>query len=151
MYVGVTEFLGGVQCCVETREHSAARHCTEFPLICHGGRRSRGVLVGVCDQSAIWINRVASKIVFQPLVPDTGAPLHEKFVFAVRQEFNVHFEFYLRNVTGGMRTLWKLLVLVSQSAQEAVRWREAREHNAPSLIVLGPLMVTEDVGHETLC
>merc|ERR1711916_348573 len=26
----------------------------------------------------IWINRVASEIVFQPLHPDTGAPLHEE-------------------------------------------------------------------------
>ena len=32
----------------------------------------------------------------------------------------------------------------------AVRLRKAREHNAPSLIVLGPLIVTEDVGHEAL-
>ena len=88
-----------------TREHSAARHCVEFQLICHGGRRSRGVLVDVCDQSAVWINRVASKIVFQPLEPDTGAPLHQERVIAVRQESNVHFEVYLRNVTGGMRTL----------------------------------------------
>ena len=84
------------------------------------------------------------------MLVSTGAPLHEKLVFAVRQEFNVHFEFYLRNVTGGMRTPWKLLVLVSQSVQEAVRLRKAREHNAPSLIVLGPLIVTEDVGHEAL-
>ena len=42
-----------------------------------------------------WINRVASKIVFQPLVPDTGATLHEERVIAVRQESNVHFEFDL--------------------------------------------------------
>ena len=82
--------------------------CIEFPLICHGGRRSRGVLVVVCNQGVYWIHRVASKIVFQPLVPDTGALLHEQFVCAVRQEFNVHYEFYLRNVTGGMRTPWKL-------------------------------------------
>ena len=32
---------------------------------------------------------------------DTGAPLHEERVIAVRQELNVHFEFNLRNVTGG--------------------------------------------------
>ena len=56
-----------------------------------------------------WINRVACKIVFQPLVPDIGAPLHEEHVIAVRQESIVDFEFYLRNVTGGMRTPWKLL------------------------------------------
>ena len=51
-----------------------------------------------------WINRVASLLCFKPLVPDTGAPLHEERVIAVRQELNVHFEFYLRKVTGGMRT-----------------------------------------------
>ena len=38
------------------------------------------------------INRVASKIVFQPLVPDTGARLHEERAIAVRQESNEHFE-----------------------------------------------------------
>ena len=32
----------------------------------------------------------------------------------------------------------------------AFRLPKAREHNAPSLIVLGPLIVTEDVGHEAL-
>ena len=37
-----------------------------------------------------WINRVASNIVFQLWVPDTGAPLHEERVIAVRQELNVH-------------------------------------------------------------
>ena len=49
-----------------------------------------------------WINRVASFLVFQPLDRDTGAPLHEERVIAVRQELNVHFEFYLLNVTGGL-------------------------------------------------
>ena len=48
-----------------------------------------------------WINRVASFIVFQPMDPDTGAPLHEEREIAVRQELNVLFEFYLWNVTGG--------------------------------------------------
>ena len=33
--------------------------------------------------------------VFQPLDPDTGAPLHEEREIAVRQELIVHFEFYL--------------------------------------------------------
>ena len=51
-----------------------------------------------------WSNRVGSKIVFQPWVPDTGAPLHEVRLIAVRKESNALFEFYLRNVTGGLRT-----------------------------------------------
>ena len=42
-----------------------------------------------------WINRVASFLVFQSLVLDTGAPLHEEREIAVRQELNVHVEFYL--------------------------------------------------------
>ena len=74
-------FSGGVRCCVETREHSAARHCVEF----HSS----------ATEVQFWINRVASYFVFQPLDPDTGAPLHEEREIAVRQELNVHFEFYL--------------------------------------------------------
>ena len=31
----VTEFSGGGQGCLETRKHSAVRHCDGFPLICH--------------------------------------------------------------------------------------------------------------------
>ena len=68
LYVGVTVFSGGVRCCVETREHSAARHCVEF----HSSATEDA------DQGKqFWINRVASFVVFQSLDPDTGAPLHE--------------------------------------------------------------------------
>ena len=52
----------------------------------------------------LWTNRVASEIVFQSLHPDTGAPLHEERVTAVREEPNVHLEFYLQGVTDGMRS-----------------------------------------------
>ena len=31
----------------------------------------------------IWVNRVASEIVFQPVYSDTGAPLHEECVMTV--------------------------------------------------------------------
>ena len=68
----VTEFSGGVQCCVETREHSAARHCVEF----HSSA-TEDVDHVTLWQGAILVNCVASKIGFQPLDPDTGAPLHE--------------------------------------------------------------------------
>ena len=49
----------------------------------------------LCGKVQFWINRVASKIGFHPLDPDTGAPLHEERVIAVRQESNVHFVFNL--------------------------------------------------------
>ena len=67
----------------------------------------------------------------------------------MRQESNVHFEFYLRNVTGGMRTPWKLLcVSVAEcTGGGQVAWK--LEYTMP-IIVLGPLIVTEDVGHEAL-
>ena len=55
----------------------------------------------------IRINRFASKIVFQPLDPDTDSQLHEERVFSVRKKPNSHIEFYQRDVTGGMRTPWK--------------------------------------------
>ena len=67
LFVGVTEFSGGVRCCVETREHSAARHCAEFPSIYHEGRRPRGCGWRLLIKVQFWINRVASNIVFQPL------------------------------------------------------------------------------------
>ena len=34
--------------------------------------------VKASDEERIWINRVASEIVFQALHPDTGAPLYEE-------------------------------------------------------------------------
>ena len=58
----------------------------------------------------LWANCVASEIVFQSLHPDTGAPSHEKRVTAVREESNLHLEFYLQGVTDGMRSPWKLHV-----------------------------------------
>ena len=46
-----------------TREHSAARHCVEF----HSSATEdvdHEALIGVCEQRAIWINCVASKLCF---------------------------------------------------------------------------------------
>ena len=48
--------------------------------------------VKVSDEKRIWINFVASETVFQALHPDTGAPLYEERVTAVREESNLHFE-----------------------------------------------------------
>ena len=47
----------------------------------------------------IWMNRVASEILFQPLHPDTGAPSHDECVIAVREEPTSHLEFHQRDVT----------------------------------------------------
>ena len=42
----------------------------------------RGAFSNTLMKERIWINRVC-EIVFQPLLPDTGAPLHEERVMAV--------------------------------------------------------------------
>ena len=44
----------------------------------------------------IWIDRVASEIVFQALHPDTGAPLHNECVITVRRAPNLHLIFPAR-------------------------------------------------------
>ena len=51
----------------------------------------------------IWINHAACEIAFQPSHPDTGALSHSR-------RPNFHLELYLRDVTRGMRSLWKLLL-----------------------------------------
>ena len=129
MSLGVTEFSGGVQ-------FAWKLEYTVLPVIALSFHSSAAEDV---DHEALWlasvikvqfwINRVASKIVFQPLVPYTGAPLHEERVIAVRQESNVHFEFYLRNVTG-VRTGNCVSHRVYRMWSGSV---EARVHNAPSL------------------
>ena len=77
----------------------------------------------------LWTNRVASEIVFLFLHLDTGAPLHEERVTAVREEPNLHLEFYLQGVTDGMRSPWKLLVGgLEESSGGDYSWEENREH-----------------------
>jgi hypothetical protein len=100
----------------------------------------------------IWINRVASEIVFQPLHPDTGAPLHEERVIAVREEPNLHLEFYQRDVTDGMRSPWKLPVdVVSKSFQEVVKVAQKLENTVQPVIGLGfHSSSLEDVNHDAL-
>ena len=63
----------------------------------------------------IWVSRVASEIVFQPLCSDTGAPLHEECVMTVWKKPNSHLEPYQRGVTGGMQT------------PDRVLWQRARD------------------------
>ena len=61
----------------------------------------------------IWINRVASEIVFQPFHTDAGAPLDEERVVALWGEPSLHFEFLQRGVADGMRSSWKISVDVA--------------------------------------
>ena len=64
------------------------------PLICHTGRSEFGSTNKLCF------------------------PLHEKYVTAVRGEPNAP-EFFLRDVTGKMRSPWTLhVVVVSGSSEE---------------------------------
>ena len=58
-------------------------------------------------------------IVFQPSHPDTGTPLYEERVIAVRVEPNLHSESYLRDVTDEMRSPWNFVV-VSKSSQTVI-------------------------------
>ena len=55
-------------------------------------------------------NWAPSDIVFQLLHPATGAPLHNERVIAVPEEFILHPEFHLRDVTDAMQSLWKVPV-----------------------------------------
>merc|ERR1712136_735327 len=131
----------------------------------HGRERCEGVGRGWLsvpqhdDQSeqqdregANWINRVASEIVFQPLHPDTGAPVHEERVIAVREEPNLHLEFYQRDVTDGMRSPWNLPVdVVSKSFQEVVKVAQKLESKVQPVIGLGfHSSAMEDVDHDAL-
>ena len=90
----------------------------------------------------LWINRVASEIVFQSLHPNTGAPLHEERVTGVREEANLHLEFYLQGVTDGMRSPWKLLVGgLEESSGSDHCCEENREHITGMLLGLISIQV----------
>ena len=76
----------------------------------------------------LWTNRVASEIVFLFLHLDTGAPLHEERVTAVREEPNLQLKFHLHD---GMRSPWKLLVGgLEESSGGDYSCEENREHTA---------------------
>ena len=59
--------------------------------------------------------------------------LYEERVIAVRVEPDMHFESYLRDVTGEMRSLWKLRHGVEEFADGDQRCAETREYSAPRL------------------
>ena len=85
-----------------------------------------------------WINRVASETVLQALHPDTGKQLHDERVTAVREEPDFHREVYLRDVTYGMPSPWKLPVdVVSQSFQDLIKVAEEIESAVQPVIGFG--------------
>ena len=69
-------------------------------------------------------------IVFQPSRPDTGSPLFEECVIAVRVESDLLFESYLRDVTDEMRSPWKLRCGVNEFADGDQRCAATREYSA---------------------
>ena len=75
-----------------------------------------------------------SEIVFQPLYPDTGAPLFDDGVIAEREESNFHIEFHQRDVTDGTRSPWKVPVdAVSESFHEVITIAEKIESTVQPL------------------
>merc|ERR1712135_273167 len=77
---------------------------------------------------------------------------HEERVIAVREEPNLHLEFYQRDVTDGMRSPWKLPVdVVSKSFQEVVKVAQKIENTMQPVIGLGfHSSSLEDVNHDAL-
>ena len=77
-------------------------------LVSNGdGSLSRSMTIKASNtviRERIWISRLASEIVFQPMYSDTGAPLHDERVTTVRKKPNLHPELYHQEVTGRMRT-----------------------------------------------
>ena len=72
-------------------------------------------------------------IVFQPRIQTLVLRLYDERVIAVRVELDMHFESYLRDVTGEMRSLWNLRYGVEEFADGDQRCAESREYSAPRL------------------
>ena len=105
------------------------------------------------DEERTWINRVTSEIVFQPLHPDTGAPVHEERVIAVREEPNCTLS--STSVISLMECgqPWTCLVLVvSKSFQKMVKITRKLENTVRTVFGLGfHSFVLKDVDHDALC
>ena len=81
---------------------------------------SRSTAQNTIMKEQLWPNRVANAIVLQPLHPLTGASLHDEHATAVLVEPALHLELSQRDVTAGMRTLWKTPIdVISKCCQEA--------------------------------
>ena len=103
MIFGITSISLQSMTCADTSVKSCNPGFHKGFLSCDGlddGVRS------VCTRDTlkerIWVNCVASEIVFQHFYPESDAPLDGERVVAVPEEPNLHLESYLRNVTGGM-------------------------------------------------
>ena len=78
---------------------------------------------------------------FRRLHPDTGNQLHDDRVTAVREEPDLHREFYLGDVTDGMPSLWK---------PRGLR-RKSRKSRSAACFWLGfPSSTIEDDDHDAL-
>ena len=80
-----------------------------------------------------WLSVRSVSVVFQLLQPDTGAPLHEERVIAVRVEPDMHFESYQRDVTDEIRSPWNLRCGVKEFTDGDQCCAETREYSAACL------------------
>ena len=97
--------------------------------------------------------RVAIEIVFQPLHPDSGAPLdEERVVCRFRRNRILHLEFYPRDVTDGVQLSWKTPVdVVSKNFQEVIKVDRQLESTVQPLVGLGfHSLGIESVDHDAL-
>ena len=108
----------------KTREHGATRHCAEL----------HSFATEDVDHEALWLAlvnevRVDCKIVFLLFHSDTGAPLQEECVFAVRVKPCLHFEFYQRDVRRWSRSVARKDEEEHQREDEEQqqRWEEDEE------------------------
>ena len=86
-------------------------------------------------------------IAFLPSHPDNGAPLHEERMIAVREEPNLHYWLYQRDVTDEMRSPWKLPIDVVS----VVKVAQKLENTVQLVIGLGfHSSAMEDVDHDLL-
>ena len=71
--------------------------------------------------------------------------LHDERMIAVREDFDLHFEFYQRDVTDGMRISWNL-AKVQQKAPRNVSWRYVLNSYAERFIVVKCPRRCESIG-----
>ena len=89
----------------------------DVKVIDEGGFLAGNMMKSTITKERIWINRAASELCFCLYIRTLA-------LCCTREEPNLHLEFCLRDVTDGMRSLWKVPVLVvSRSFQELNTFR----------------------------